>query len=55
MALTDLGVLKRPFYLYFPYNLDVKTWFGRNNTNRICDLNSCNLVNNYEIEYSIYV
>lgn len=35
-------MLKRPFYLYFPYNLDVKTWFGRNNTNRICDLNSCN-------------
>lgn len=25
----------------FPYNLDGKAWFGRNNTNRICDLNSC--------------
>ena len=34
-------VQKRPFYLYF-HIIWTETWFGRNSTNRICDLNSCN-------------
>ena len=51
------GVLKRPFYSYFPYNLDVKTRFGRNNTKRIYDLNSCNGrigYRKFEIDVGIY-
>ena len=36
------GMLKRPFYPCFPYDLDRKTRFGQNDTKRICDLNSCN-------------
>ena len=45
--LKSFLVLKRPFSPDNPYNSDEIIWNGRNNMNRICDLDSCNFGNDY--------